>query len=252
MEARMLEICAGWDDREVVGYNLCQFSAIRRTSEPIRFVPLMEKVLRYKGLYKRPEEWRNGQRWCLISDAPMSTAFANSRFLSPWLANGSSWILFCDFADMLFLADPAELFELADAKCAVMVVKGRHVPDESEKMDHQRQTTYPRKNWSSVILWNCRHPGTVRLTLDMVNSLPGRDLHAFSWLEDHEIGELPASWNHLVGVDRRKGPKLLHFTKGTPETGVDDEPWASVWRQELAIMDATRANIRMPIERSEL
>jgi hypothetical protein len=150
---------------------------------------------------------------------------------------------------MLFLADPAELFELADPRFAVMVAKGRHVPDETTKMNGQRQTSYQRKNWSSVILWNLRHPGTVRLTLEMVNSLPGRDLHRFCWLENEEIGELPPSWNFLVGVDRRKGPKLLHFTNGTPEVGVNDEPWSTIWRKELEIMDATRPNIRSHLER---
>src|SRR5687767_9602142 len=152
----MLTICGGWDNREPLGYALCQFSAIRRTTKPIRFVPLMEKVLRYNRLYSRPHEQRNGQLWCPISNAPMSTTFANSRFLSPWMANGDNWVLFCDFADMLFLADPAELFVLADDRFAVQVVKGRHVPDETVKMDGQVQTTYERKNWSSVILWNCR------------------------------------------------------------------------------------------------
>jgi hypothetical protein len=239
----LIEIIGGWDPREPLGYSLCQFSAIRRTTQPIRFVPLMEKVLRYNGLYKRPHEQRDGQLWCPISQAPMSTAFANSRFLTPWMANGGDWVLFIDFADMLFLADPAELFALADDRYAVQVVKGRHVPDKTVKMDGQRQTAYSRKNWSSVVLWNCRHPGTVRLTLDMVNNLPGRDLHRFCWLEDDEIGELPPVWNFLVGVDRRKGAKLLHFTAGTPETGVNDEPWATVWREELAIMDATRPRL---------
>lgn len=242
----MLEIVGGLDEREPLGFALCQFSAIRRTSQPLKFVPLMEKVLRFNGLYKRPEEFRNGQRWCLLSDAPMSTAFANSRFLSPWLANGEQWILFCDFSDMMFLADPAELFALANPEFAVMVVKCGHVPAETRKMDGQIQTVYPRKNWSSVILWNRRHPANDRLTLEMVNSLPGRDLHRFAWLEDNEIGELPAVWNYLVGVsDQPEQPKLLHFTKGTPEvTDVHDQPWGGIWLRELAIMDASRGRIR--------
>ena len=239
-----LAIVGGYDDREPIGFSLCQFSAIRRTSEPLRFVPLLERALRFRGLYNRPHELRDGQLWCPISQAPMSTAFANSRFLTPWLADGSEWVLFADFADQLFQADPAELFALADPAYAVMVVKGRHIPDEGQKMDGQNQTIYRRKNWSSVTLWHTRHPGNDRLTLEMVNSLPGRDLHAFCWLEDEEIGELPAAWNHLVGVDSRKHPKLLHFTRGTPETGVYDEPWASVWLRELSIMDATRGAIR--------
>src|SRR5690606_28435707 len=115
----------------------------------------------------------------------------------PWLAE-NQWALFCDFVDMMFLADPSELFSLADDRYAVMVVKHNHVPTEKKKMDNQAQTVYQRKNWSSVILWNIAHPANARLTIDMVNTLPGRDLHRFCWLEDDEIGELPAAWNHLV------------------------------------------------------
>lgn len=240
----MLEIVGGWDVREVAGFNLNYYAAWRRTSAPLNIQPLMEKGLRYEGLYKRPHEHRNGQLWDPISDAPMSTSFANARFLTPWKARGE-WVLFCDFCDMLFLSDPAELFALADEKFAVQVVKRRHEPDETTKMDGQIQTSYQRKNWSSVILWNLRHPGTVRLTLEMVNSLPGRDLHAFCWLEDEEIGELPAGWNYLVGVDDLTvKPALLHFTKGTPElTGAKEAPWADVWLNELAIMDASRGRL---------
>jgi hypothetical protein len=240
----MLEIVAGWDPREVAGYNLCEFSAIRRTSRPLRFVPLMENALRFENLYTRPHENRNGQLWCPISNAPMTTSFANSRFLVQWLARGD-WALFCDFADMMFLEDPAELFALADERYAVMVVKREHKPTESEKMDGQIQTTYERKNWSSLILWNRRHLANANLTLDMVNGLPGRDLHRFCWLADHEIGHLDPGWNYLVGVDDLTvKPRLLHFTNGTPELGRLDQPWADMWLNELAIMDASRARLR--------
>lgn len=245
----MLEIVAGWEPRTAIGYQVCQFSAIRRTTELIHFTPLMEKPLRFAGLYKRPHYERDGKMWDAISDAPMSTSFACSRFLTPWLAT-SQWALFCDFADMMFLADPVQLFDLADERYAVMVVKHRHVPAESTKMDDQVQTTYPRKNWSSVILWNTTHPANARLTVDMVNDLPGRDLHAFCWLKDEEIGLLPKEWNWLVGVDPETAadvgisPKLLHFTEGIPAIrGYEEGPWAGVWRNELMIMDATRARI---------
>src|SRR5690606_17567627 len=171
----------------------------------------------------------DGQLWCPISDAPMATSFANSRFLTPWLTD-ADWALFCDGADMLWLADPAEMFALADPKYAVQVVKRRHEPGEQTKMDKQVQTAYPRKNWSSVILWNRKHPANARLTLDMVNSLPGRDLHRFCWLEDDEIGELPLECNWLVGVDADEGsPKLLHYTLGLPSMpGYEDKPWSDV------------------------
>jgi len=245
----MLEIIGGWEPREAMGYQVAAFSAIRRTTQPLRFVPLMEKALRYSGLYQRPHEERNGQLWCPISQAPMATSFANSRFLTPWLAAGQ-WALFCDFADMLFLADPAELFALADDRYAVMVVKRDHAPADGVKMDGQIQTSYARKNWSSVILWNTKHRANKRLTREQANTLPGRDLHRFCWLKDKEIGELPPEWNWLVGVDPQTEvdaglrPKLLHYTLGIPTmAGYEDGPWSAEWRDELAIMESTRGKL---------
>lgn len=265
----MLEIVAGWEPREAIGYQVFTFSAIRRATRPIRFVPLMEKALRYSGIYSRPHEMRDGQMYDVISDAPMATSFACSRFLTPWLVSRGHWpgkqfkdrrgrflphgcwILFCDGADMLFTQDPADLFALADDRYAVQVVKHEHVPDESLKMDNQAQTVYARKNWSSVILWNCTHPANARLTQEMVNTLPGRDLHRFCWLEDHEIGELPPQWNYLAGVDPvdvtalGRSPSLIHFTRGLPiMPGYEDAPWANVWKIELEILDSTRGAIR--------
>lgn len=240
----MLEIVAGYEPREAIGYAVCAFSAMRRTLKPIRFMPLIENPLRFAGLYRRPHEERGGQLWCPISQAPMATTFANSRFLVPWLGT-KQWALFCDFSDMLFLADPGELLALADDQFAVQVVKRKHEPIEKVKMDGQQQTVYLRKNWSSVVLWNLRHEAHARLTLEMVNELPGRDLHAFCWLKDEEIGELPLEWNHLVGTDydpnHLEKPKLLHFTEGLPiMKGYEHGPWSEVWRSELSLMNATR------------
>lgn len=151
---------------------------------------------------------------------------------------------------MLWQDDPAKLFELADDRYAIQVVKRQHEPSETVKMDDQAQTAYPRKNWSSVILWNTTHPANARLTVEMVNTLPGRDLHRFCWLEDDEIGDLPMVWNWLVGVDSDiehlgEKPKLLHFTCGLPSMpGYEDKPWSDVWKRELAIFDATRGTLR--------
>jgi hypothetical protein len=49
------------------------------------------------------------------------------------------------------------------------------------------------------MLFNCDHPSNKKLTVEMINTLPGRDLHRFCWLEDDEIGELDPGWNWLVG-----------------------------------------------------
>lgn len=242
----VLEIVAGHDPREAMGYAVCAESVHRRMSRPVRVAPLMERALRYQGIYTRKHEERDGQLYDVISDAPMSTQFANSRFLSLWLTT-SKWVLFCDFSDMLFQADPLEILEHADDRFAVQVVKHQYTPAEFTKMDGQMQTVYKCKNWSSVILWNREHFGNQRLSVDMVNTLPGRDLHRFCWLHLEEIGDLPHAWNWLVGVDKDENgvkPKLLHYTLGAPfMPGYENGPYSNVWKAEKAILDSTSGRV---------
>ena len=182
----------------------------------------------------RPIEKKDGRLWCPISQAPMATEFAISRFVVPFLCK-SGWALFVD-CDVICLADIKELFDLADDKYAVMVVKHEYVPKETTKMDGQVQTTYSRKNWSSVMLFNCSHPSNKNLTLEVLNTWPGRDLHAFKWLKDDEIGELPCEWNYLVDVNPKPDvPKLAHLTLGGP--WLPEWPGGScdkVWTDEYA------------------
>jgi hypothetical protein len=229
-----LEIIYGADPRERLGAAVFQASILQHASQPVAFIPLHEPALRASQLYRRPHERRGNQLWCPISDAPMSTDFANSRFLVPWLARGP-WALFCDGADMLARADIAELFSLADDRYALMAVQHRHEPTAPVKMDGQFQSRYQRKNWSSLMLWNLADPAHKKLTLDAVNKLPGRELHRFCWLKDEEIGALPTEWNFLVGVQSmpEADVKLAHFTNGTPEVGVhDDRWWSRLWLDE--------------------
>jgi hypothetical protein len=104
-----------------------------------------------------------------------------------------------------------------------MAVKHDHQPVDTLKMDGQAQTVYPRKNWSSLVLWNCGHPAHNGLTLERINGLPGRDLHRFCWLNDDEIGELPLEWNWLEGSSDPVSPiRMIHYTRGGP--------WMSNWR----------------------
>ena len=100
-----------------------------------------------------------------------------------------------------FLKDVKELFDQADDKYAVMCVQHDYTPKPGIKMDGQKQTQYPRKNLSSVVLWNCGHPSNQKITVDMVNNpnYDGKFFHRFSWLDDSEIGSLPVDWNFLVG-----------------------------------------------------
>jgi lipopolysaccharide biosynthesis glycosyltransferase len=156
----------------------------------------------------------------LASNALCSTEFAVSRFLVPILCQ-SGWALFTD-CDVVFMANPRALMALVEEDKAVMVVKHNH-HGEGLKMGGMTQTDYPRKNWSSIMLFNCDHPANKRLTIQDVNERPGRDLHAFYWLHDSEIGELPAEWNWLVGVTEEPvHPKIAHFTNGGP--------WIADWQ----------------------
>lgn len=212
-----LRIYIGYDPREGEAYKVAEYSLHRHSTRPAVVTPLYLDRLTRAGLATRPYRI-GGTRatlWDVLSDAPCSTEFSNTRFLTPILAQ-TGWALFID-CDMLFLGDVARLFALADPRYAVMVVKHQHAGDEGVKMDGCVQTQYRRKNWSSVMLFNCDHPSNRALDLHLVNSVPGRDLHGFCWLADHEIGELPPQWNWLVGVQQKPdGVQLAHYTLGLP------------------------------------
>ncbi len=211
----MLKIWMGYDPREAEAYDVAKWSLYRRSSQPLDVRPLKLSTLAADEILTRPIE-RNGTKlWCPISQAPMATEFAISRFAVPFLGPREGWALFCD-CDVVATSNIAALFAEADEDAAVQVVKHRYTPKPGDKMDGVTQTLYQRKNWSSVMLWNLAHPANDRLTLDMLNTLPGRDLHRFCWLQDHEIGELEPRWNWLVGEQEYPGPGLAHFTLGGP------------------------------------
>lgn len=218
----------GWDDREQDAYRVAVSSLNHHSSVPLSIKPI--KLSEVRDILYRPVIRKGNQLYCPISQAPMATEFAISRFCVPFLQK-SGWALFMD-CDVLVRADIEELFRLADDKYAVMVVKHKQEKGPDTKMDGQMQTFYKRKNWSSVVLWNCSHPAHTALTLDALNTWPGRDLHAFCWLKDDEIGELPAVWNYLVGAT---DIKIAHMTLGTPNVkGYENCQFADEWRATLS------------------
>jgi lipopolysaccharide biosynthesis glycosyltransferase len=226
-----MKVYLGYDSHEPTAYEVAVSSLVRRASATVSVTPLDIRRLESWGLLRRPTDLR-GQRYDLPSNAPASTEFAISRFLVPMLAQ-TGWALFAD-SDVVFLDDVAELFGLADPQYAVMCVQ--HAPQAGalRKMDGQIQLPYPRKNWSSVVLWNCDHPANRRLSLVDVQERRGFDLHQFYWLADSEIGALPAQWNWLVNVEPMPTqPKLAHFTLGGPFTpGWEGADHDSLWFQE--------------------
>lgn len=220
----------GYDTKESEAFSVALHS-VQRLEPDLRVTALHLPSLREAGLYTRPTSVRDGRLWDDISEAYMSTEHANSRFLVPHLARGQAkWALFTD-CDVIALRPISEIFAEADERKAVQVVKHQYQPKNSVKMDGQAQQLYARKNWSSVMLVNVEHPAHQRLTQDMVNSLPGRDLHRFCWLEDDEIGELHPGWNWLVGhSDPDISPRIVHYTEGLPSMpGYGDCPYAENW-----------------------
>ncbi len=231
----MLEVAIGWDSREVEAYEVCAFSLLRRSSAPVHLQPIKSDLMYGSGIYRRQTERRDGRIWDVPSQAWAATEFACSRFLAPFLVS-SGWVLFAD-CDMLWLGDVADLFALADPRYAVMCVQHGQIEAGGTKMDGQAQQAYGRKNWSSLMLINVDHPAMQRLTIKMVNTLPGRDLHRFCWLQDDEIGALPPEWNWLEGhSDPTVNPKVVHLTRGGPwMTGWDHVAYAEDWRRERAL-----------------
>ena len=221
-----MKVFVGYDPREDIAYQVCKHSILtRQPNANVR--PLVQKELRDAGWYTRPV------------DKLASTEFTFTRFLVPELANFKGWAVFMD-CDMILTTDIKELFDQADDKYAVMCVQHDYTPKEGMKMDGQKQTIYPRKNWSSVVLFNCAHPSNARLTQDMVNDpeLNGAYFHRFSWLKDEEVGELDHTWNYLVGVyDDIETPKLIHYTEGGPwfENYRNGE-FSLRWKEELQAM----------------
>lgn len=228
----------GFDPREAASFAVARSSMSRHMIAPIKARGLVLSDLIARGLYKRPMERKNGRLIDLLSvrpeyDGSISTEHANARFMVPFVAD-SGWALFCD-ADILFRANVDMLAKSLDPSKAVYCVKHRYEQKPGIKMDGQVQTAYQRKNWTSFMIWHIGHEANKRLTLEMANSLPGRELHRLCWLEDDEIGELDPAWNFLIGhSDPSIDPKAAHFTEGTPDMpGYENCPFSDEWRAEL-------------------
>ena len=196
----MINLFVGFDPREAVAYHVFCNSIIQNTSVPVQITPL---VLNQLQEFNETHDDR-------------SNDFVYSRFLTPHLSDFKGWAIFAD-GDMICQGDLKELIDMADPSKALMVVKHDYQTKATQKYLGNINENYPRKNWSSVILWNCDHPKHKILTPDFVSKQTGKFLHRFSWLDDQDIGELPLEWNWLASEYRvNREAKLIHFTLGTP------------------------------------
>jgi len=217
------KIFVGWDQREDIAFQVCRASMLRHSTTPLDVIALRQPELRQRRLY-----WRS-------PDPLASTEFTYTRFLVPVLAEFRGWALFCD-CDFLWLDDVAKLVALRDDRYAVMCVQHDHRPAEAKKMDGRIQTVYPRKNWSSLVLYHCSHPANRALSADVVNRESGAFLHQFRWLDDKLIGPLPKNWNWLEGWDQAPingVPSVVHFTRGGPWfEHYKNVTYAELWQDE--------------------
>ena len=203
----MIHLFIGYDAREPVAYHVLAHSILTRASVPVAITPLVQPTLRASGWYRRE------------ADPLESTAFSLTRFLVPALTRFRGYSIYMD-CDMLCRADLRDLPLPINA--AVAVCQHDYTPRTATKFLGHPQTTYPRKNWSSLMVFY--GPDCQRLTPEYVNTASPADLHRLAWAPS--VDALPLEWNYLVGEANQatEAPKLIHFTNGGPWFGVDDDP----------------------------
>ena len=221
----MLSIYIGYDRREPVAYHVLAHSILRRASIPVSIAPLKRELL--GGLYTRPR------------GPTESTEFSLTRFLVPALSGFRGWSVFmdCDMLCKLDFAVVAREIERQSDK-AVLVCKHDYMPSSKRKFLNRVQTVYPRKNWLSLMIFN--NARCKALSLKYVNRATGLDLHRFQWTRDSLIGDLPLTWNWLVGEYKyNKNAKIIHYTLGGPWfRKYRDCHYAGEWRAELKHMES--------------
>ena len=196
----IVDIVVGFDDREAIAYHTFVQSVIENSTLPTRFLPL-----NITSLTDYTEVHKDG-----------SNNFIYTRFLVPYLMNFKGWAIYAD-GDMVCLEDIKKLWNKRNDKYAVQVVKHDYKTKIKNKYWGNKNEDYPRKNWSSLILWNCSHPAHKILTPQFINDQTGAYLHRFSWVKDKEIGKLDKNWNWLaMEYEEKKGINLIHYTIGTP------------------------------------
>ena len=220
-----MRVFIGYDPREHAAAMVANKTLLEVSRGQLQAEFLEVNALRQRGLLWRVRDERGGQDYDLVSNHGYSTRFNISRFLVPILCQTGP-ALFVD-CDVVFMRDPREMLEDDLGACfwPVSVVKHAHQPTRDVKMMGQVQQPYRRKNWSSVMLFNCDHAANRRLSLWDVNNRHRDELHSFYWLGDSEVGGLNPAWNWLVNEQPKPhNLGIAHFTNGGPFN--DDWPGA--------------------------
>lgn len=195
----MHKVFLGYDPREAVGFHACVQSIIATASQPVQIIPVHGAQ-------------RDG-----------TNAFTYARFLVPYMCEYRGTAVFIDGSDMLVREDIIPLFGYAaDPTKAVSVVKQEYTTRQKMKYIGTPMETdnkdYPRKNWSSVMVFNCAHAKHRALHPDSIEAMSGELLHRLGWCKADEVGELPLKWNVLIGEggEDKQPCAIAHFTLGIP------------------------------------
>ena len=202
-------IYIGFDSKESIASDICEFSLKKNSEKKIIVNHIKIEEMKSRKIYSRD------------TDKLGSTEFTFTRFLVPYLQNYKGWALFCD-SDFLWLDDVNKLFSNVKDEFAIMCVHHDYKPTNNKKKLLSSQQIYPRKNWSSLVLWNCAHPSNKSVTPNLINTKDGKFMHRFGWLKDDEIGQIHYEWNWLINWYKEPEdgkPKALHFTEGGPWLG---------------------------------
>lgn len=219
-----------------LAYEVCKRSLLHHNPN-LKIHKLVKKELEDKGIFNR-------------TDNTGSTEFTYTRFLVPYLNNYEGYALFCD-SDFLWQCNIKELFDsciyeiddfdtLVENDFTVACVKHEYQQcNGSTKMNGLSQEWYPRKNWSSLMLFNCNK--CKNLTPLAINSNTPKYLHRMEWCTNNQILSIDKSYNYLVdyyGDLKDDDIKALHFTDGGPwHPGYEDCLFADQWLKYLTLSE---------------
>lgn len=219
-----MKIYIGYDSKQHDASRVCEYSLRKHCSTDLDIVHLKTDELKKQGIYFRTE------------GSPASTEFTYSRFLVPYLQNYKGWAMFVD-SDFVFTHDINSLFRRvfydlsSDTKSVYVCQHPMYTPKSDTKFYGKPQLTFPKKNWSSLMVFNCEHPHAKWLTPMSVSNQTPQWLHRFTWTTENSLGHIPTMWNWLVGEYEGGDPIPygIHFTNGGPFNRVYGQDYEDIW-----------------------
>jgi len=169
-------------------------------------------------------KWRPEIKFLDISKIPeytrdyanQSTEFTYSRFLIPYLENYEGFSIFLD-DDILFDGSILPMFYFMNPDDAVACIQYDFDKYVDTKFNGEKNVSYPKKLWSSLMIFNNGHEDCKKLTPEIVNTESGKYLHQFEWTD--KISEIPEWFVFTEGHDTEETkwrPLAVHYTRGGP------------------------------------